>query len=58
MLDAYIYDGVRSPFGRHGGCLANIRPDDLMAQVLTVLMRRNDFQPEKLKHYLIGNCAL
>ena len=53
MLDAYIYDGVRSPFGRHGGCLANIRPDDLMAQVLTVLMDRNNFEAEWTCHGFI-----
>ena len=31
MLDAYIYDGLRTPFGRHAGKLAGIRPDDLLA---------------------------
>ncbi len=25
MQDAYIYDGLRTPFGRHGGSLAAIR---------------------------------
>ncbi|MEX5756342.1 hypothetical protein AB6B30_17635, partial [Acinetobacter baumannii] len=25
MLNAYIYDGLRSPFGRHAGELASIR---------------------------------
>lgn len=29
LNDAYIYDGLRTPFGRHGGKLASIRPDDL-----------------------------
>lgn len=28
MLEAYIYDGLRTPFGRHGGSLATVRPDD------------------------------
>ena len=28
MLDAYIYDGLRTPFGRHAGALAPVRPDD------------------------------
>ena len=31
MLDAYVYDGLRSPFGRHAGALASVRPDDLVA---------------------------
>ena len=29
MLDAYIYDGLRSPIGRHAGKLSPVRPDDL-----------------------------
>ena len=33
MLDAYIYDGKRTPFGRHAGSLAKVRPDDLLAGV-------------------------
>jgi acetyl-CoA C-acetyltransferase len=32
-MTAYIYDGLRSPFGRHGGALAGVRPDDLLASV-------------------------
>ena len=55
MLDAYIYDGVRSPFGRHGGCLATVRPDDLMAQVIKVLMARSDLSPDKIEDVVIGN---
>ena len=30
MIDAYIYDGLRTPFGRHAGALAPIRPDDIV----------------------------
>ncbi len=29
MAEAFIYDGVRTPFGRYGGGLAGICPDDL-----------------------------
>ena len=31
MLDAYLYEGLRTPFGRHAGVLAKVRPDDLLA---------------------------
>ncbi|HCS28342.1 MAG TPA: 3-oxoadipyl-CoA thiolase, partial [Spongiibacteraceae bacterium] len=34
MYDAYIYAGARTPFGRYGGALASVRPDDLLAKVL------------------------
>ena len=54
MLDAYIYDGVRSPFGRHAGLLAPLRPDDLLAQVLRELVERNDFSPELYEDVVIG----
>ena len=55
MLDAYIYDGLRSPFGRHGGALASIRPDDLMAQVIKSLMSRSDLQAELIEDVVLGN---
>ena len=41
MIDAYIVDAVRTPIGRHGGALANVRPDDLAAHALRSLMARN-----------------
>ena len=31
MADVFICDGIRTPFGRYGGALANIRTDDLAA---------------------------
>ena len=41
MAEAYICDAVRTPFGRYGGALAMVRPDDLLAHVLRVLKDRN-----------------
>ncbi|WP_377811617.1 3-oxoadipyl-CoA thiolase (plasmid) [Azospirillum sp. A29] len=41
MREAYICDAVRTPFGRYGGGLAPVRPDDLAAVPLTALMERN-----------------
>ena len=38
MLDAYIYDGLRTPFGRHAGALAPVRPDDLLATATGVAL--------------------
>ena len=34
MTTTYIYDAVRTPFGRGGGALSGIRPDDLAAVVM------------------------
>lgn len=41
MTDAYICDAIRTPFGRYGGGLAPVRPDDLGAVPLKALMERN-----------------
>ncbi len=41
MREAYICDAVRTPFGRYGGGLASVRPDDLAAVPLKALMERN-----------------
>jgi acetyl-CoA acyltransferase len=37
---AYVYDAVRTPFGRHGGLLSAVRPDDLAACVITAIVER------------------
>ncbi len=41
MIDAYICDAIRTPFGRYGGTLASVRPDDLGAVPIKALMERN-----------------
>ena len=43
MEHAFIYDGLRTPIGRHGGGLAPVRPDDLLSGVIKELIRRNPF---------------
>lgn len=40
MQAAYIIAGLRSPFGRYGGALAAIRPDDLIAHLIRALVDR------------------
>lgn len=40
MIESYVYDAVRTPFGRFGGELAAVRPDDLAAHVVRVLVDR------------------
>lgn len=41
MEQAFICDGIRTPFGRYGGVLATIRTDDLAAIPIKALMDRN-----------------
>jgi len=53
MLNAYIYDGLRTPFGRHAGALAPVRPDDLLAEVIRALVQRNRFDPATIEDVII-----
>jgi 3-oxoadipyl-CoA thiolase len=41
MHPVYIIDTVRTPIGKYGGSLSSIRPDDLLAHVIKVLLQRN-----------------
>jgi len=54
MLDAYIYDGIRSPIGRHAGKLAPVRPDDLAGEVIAEVVRRNGVKPEDISDVILG----
>jgi acetyl-CoA C-acetyltransferase len=55
MLDAYIYDGLRSPIGRHAGKLAAVRPDDLAAEMIRAVLARNPFRPEQVEDVILGD---
>src|SRR2546423_15151464 len=56
MLDAYLYPGGRSPFGRHAGALARLRPDDMLAGVIAQVVADSGFAPDKVEDVVIG-CA-
>jgi acetyl-CoA C-acetyltransferase len=56
MLNAYLYEGLRTPFGRHAGTLARVRPDDLLADVIKSVMRKSAFKPEQIEDIIVG-CA-
>lgn len=56
MLNAYLYEGLRTPFGRHAGVLAKVRPDDLLADVIRNLMKKSAFKPEQIEDIIVG-CA-
>ena len=56
MNQAYIYDAVRTPFGRFGGALAGVRPDDLAAQVIKAsVSRAPGLDPEQIDEVVFGN---
>ncbi|HLS03039.1 MAG TPA: 3-oxoadipyl-CoA thiolase, partial [Beutenbergiaceae bacterium] len=44
-MTAFIYDALRTPFGRAGGALADVRPDDMAALVMREIVERNNLDP-------------
>jgi acetyl-CoA C-acetyltransferase len=54
MEDAYIYDGLRTPIGRHAGALASVRPDDLLGSVIQALATRNPFPFPMYEDVIVG----
>src|SRR5262245_44498317 len=56
LRDVFVVDAVRTPIGRHGGALAEVRPDDLGAIVLRDLVRRTGVEPAAINDVLLG-CA-
>ncbi|WP_439129055.1 acetyl-CoA C-acyltransferase [Polaribacter sp.] len=55
MNKVYIYDGIRSPFGKYGGELSTTRPDDLMAYILKKLVERNNNIKDLIEDVVIGD---
>lgn len=55
MKTCYIIDTVRTPIGRYGGKLSDIRPDDLLAHVIRVLLSRNpNIDPSAIEDVIAG----
>ena len=42
MQKVFVIDAIRTPIGKYAGALSQIRPDDLLAHVIKVLVKRND----------------
>ncbi|MGC8968314.1 MAG: thiolase family protein, partial [Thermus sp.] len=56
MPEAWIVEAVRTPIGKHGGALASMRPDDLLAHALSALMERSGVSKEEVEDVYAG-CA-
>jgi 3-oxoadipyl-CoA thiolase len=52
--DALITAAVRTPVGRAGGALAEVRPDDLAALALRALIQRGSIPPERVDDVILG----
>jgi acetyl-CoA acyltransferase len=56
MTGSFIYDAVRTPFGRYGKGLSGVRPDDLAGHALSALLARHpDLDPARIDEVLLGD---
>ncbi len=49
-----VVDGLRTPFGRYGGALREVRPDDLAAHVIRALLDRTGVDPAAVDDVILG----
>ena len=56
MSEAFISTALRTPVGKHGGSLANVRPDDLAAVPIKAVVERSGVDPASIDDVLLG-CA-
>ena len=56
MSTSFVYDAVRTPFGRYGKALSEVRPDDLAAHVLAqVVARHPKLDPSRVDDVILGD---
>jgi 3-oxoadipyl-CoA thiolase len=56
LKEAWIVEALRTPFGRYGGALSGVRPDDLAATVLEAVVARSGINPADIDDVILG-CA-
>jgi acetyl-CoA C-acetyltransferase/3-oxo-5,6-didehydrosuberyl-CoA/3-oxoadipyl-CoA thiolase len=56
LKEAWIVEALRTPFGRYGGALAGVRPDDLAATVLEAIVARSGINAADIDDVILG-CA-
>jgi acetyl-CoA acetyltransferase family protein len=54
-MNTFVYDAVRTPFGRAGGALAGVRPDDLAAVTMRAVVERTGLDPARLDDVIFGD---
>lgn len=55
MTGTFIYDAVRTPFGRAGGALSSVRPDDLAAVAMRAVVERSGVDPARIADVIFGD---
>ncbi|MFA7270251.1 MAG: acetyl-CoA C-acyltransferase [Sterolibacterium sp.] len=54
MREAVIIDAVRTPVGKFGGVLKNVRPDDLAALCIAEIVKRNHLDANLIEDVVLG----
>lgn len=54
LRDAVIVDAVRTPIGKYGGVLKDVRPDDLAALVVSAIIQRSRIDPSRIDDVFFG----
>ncbi|KAA9155831.1 thiolase family protein [Microbacterium lushaniae] len=55
MTASFVFDAVRTPFGRAGGALAGVRPDDLAALTMRAIVDRTGLDPARIDDVIFGD---
>lgn len=54
MSASYVYDAIRTPFGRAGKALSGVRPDDLATTVVRAIVDRSELDPALISDVVFG----
>jgi acetyl-CoA C-acetyltransferase len=55
MRESYVFDGIRTPFGRYGGILANLRPDAMMSATIIELLNKYPQIRDHIEDVIVGD---
>jgi acetyl-CoA C-acetyltransferase len=56
LREVFLLEPVRTPIGKYGGALSQVRPDDMAALVIAEVVRRTGIPPEAVDEVILG-CA-
>ena len=54
LREAWIVSAVRTPIGRYGGALKDVRPDDMAAIVIRAAVERAGIRPSQVEDVVLG----
>lgn len=55
MTSPVIFDGIRTPFGRHGGAMSRLRVDELAAAPISALLKKTGVPGDAIEDVILGD---